>query len=175
MKKLLLITATAIPLVAAGAMPGWSQQQQQPSAAQQANQQPTQSQQQGQQGTSPINLSQNEIKQMQGALDQKGYHAGRQDGKMGPMTESALRQFQKDQSLQQTGQPDQQTLAALGINEQQGANQAQPSTVGQGNNEKNAPNQSGASATTGQANTSNMQPKGAQNNQQPGSSNPGQH
>jgi peptidoglycan hydrolase-like protein with peptidoglycan-binding domain len=177
MKKLLLITATAIPLVAAGATPGWSQQQ--PNAAQQANQQPNQSRQQGQESTNAVNLGQNEIKQMQSALDQKGYHAGRRDGKMGRMTEAALRQFQKDQGLDQSGQPDQQTLAALGINEQQGAEGSQPSTVGQGNNQQSTPSSqqkpnqqhSGANSTTGQGNSSNMQSKGGQNNQHPGSAN----
>jgi peptidoglycan hydrolase-like protein with peptidoglycan-binding domain len=60
-------------------------------------------------------LSQNQIRQMQQALDQKGFKSGRTDGKLGPETKQALTGFQKSQNLQQSGQPDQQTLAALGI------------------------------------------------------------
>jgi peptidoglycan hydrolase-like protein with peptidoglycan-binding domain len=49
---------------------------------------------------------------VQQALDNKGFNAGRADGILGLETKSALRQFQQKQGLQQTGTPDEQTLAA---------------------------------------------------------------
>lgn len=61
-------------------------------------------------------LSQDQIRQLQQALDQKGFKSGRAEGKLGPETKQALSSFQKSQNLQQTGEPDQQTMAALGIN-----------------------------------------------------------
>lgn len=42
-----------------------------------------------------------------------GYHPGLIDGMMGDNTASALRQFQADKGLPQTGEPDEATLAAL--------------------------------------------------------------
>jgi peptidoglycan hydrolase-like protein with peptidoglycan-binding domain len=73
------------------------------------------------------NLSPAEIKRAQQALDQKGFKAGSADGKLGPETEQAIKQFQEKQGLQQTGQLDEQTLSALGIQSQN-----QRSTTGQG-------------------------------------------
>ena len=46
--------------------------------------------------------------------------------KMGPKTESALRSFQQQQKLEATGKIDQETLAALGLND------LTQSTTGQG-------------------------------------------
>jgi len=48
---------------------------------------------------------------------------------MGPNTESALRNFQQSKKLPQTGNLDQQTLSALGVNENGAAatNGSQPS------------------------------------------------
>ena len=46
---------------------------------------------------------------------------------LGPETEQAIKQFQEKQGLQQTGQLDEQTLSALGIQSQN-----QRSTTGQG-------------------------------------------
>ena len=60
------------------------------------------------------------VRSAQQALKDKGYDAGAIDGQMGPATESALRSFQQAQGLQQSGNLDQQTLAALGL-EGQGA------------------------------------------------------
>ncbi len=64
-------------------------------------------------------------REIQQALERKGFKVGRLDGKLGPRTRWALRQFQRQQALQRTGMPDEQTLAALGI-----GNEAR--TTGQG-------------------------------------------
>ncbi len=60
-------------------------------------------------------LSQNEVRQLQLALQQKGFRVGPLDGRLGPQTKRALSQFQRSQRLQQTGTPDEQTLTALGV------------------------------------------------------------
>lgn len=44
---------------------------------------------------------------------------GQADGKMGPKTQAALKEFQQQQGLQATGRLDAQTLAALGMGEGQ--------------------------------------------------------
>jgi peptidoglycan hydrolase-like protein with peptidoglycan-binding domain len=86
------------------------QQPSQPPASQQyANQQT------GQQYAANQPLSQDQVRQVQQALDSKGFNPGPTDGRLGPETRQALGQFQKQQGLQQTGAPDGQTLAALGV------------------------------------------------------------
>ena len=89
----------------------------------------------GQNETGTLNLNRDQIEQVQRALNQKGFKAGRADGKMGQQTESALRSFQQQQKLEASGQIDQQTLAALGLN-----NLTQ-STAGQGSGQQSAPRQ----------------------------------
>jgi peptidoglycan hydrolase-like protein with peptidoglycan-binding domain len=61
------------------------------------------------------------VRQAQQALKQRGFDAGAVDGQMGPSTESALKNFQQAQGLPQSGNLDDQTLAALGV--QQGGSQ----------------------------------------------------
>jgi peptidoglycan hydrolase-like protein with peptidoglycan-binding domain len=100
----------------------------------QAQQQP-----QNQAGTQALNLSSDQIRQVQQKLDQSGFHSGRIDGVLGSETENALRDFQKQKGLQQTGRPDNETLSALGVNgpamqnvgKQNGASTANQSTSNQ--------------------------------------------
>jgi peptidoglycan hydrolase-like protein with peptidoglycan-binding domain len=63
-----------------------------------------------------MNLSQDEIRQLQITLNQRGFNVGEPDGNFGPRTRAALMQFQQREGLQRTGQIDQQTISALGIN-----------------------------------------------------------
>ena len=105
--------------------------QQAPSADQQHAQQPQnqnnrQKASNGQNEIALVNLNRDQIEQVQRALDRKGFKVGGVDGIMGPKTESALRSFQQQQKLQASGQIDQQTLAALGLND------LTQSTTGQG-------------------------------------------
>ena len=58
------------------------------------------------------------VKQVQQQLNQKGYEVGSADGQAGPRTQAGVKKFQESQKLNATGRIDQQTLAALGINEQ---------------------------------------------------------
>lgn len=56
------------------------------------------------------------VHEAQKALSSKGYSVG-VDGIMGPKTREALRNFQRDQGLSETGRLDRQTMSALGIEE----------------------------------------------------------
>ena len=55
------------------------------------------------------------VRSVQQALNSRGYNAGTPDGRWGPGTEEALRQFQRSQGMQATGQLDARTAAALGV------------------------------------------------------------
>jgi peptidoglycan hydrolase-like protein with peptidoglycan-binding domain len=68
----------------------------------------------GQQSSSSWQGS-SQVREVQQALKDKGLDVGQVDGQMGPQTKSALKQFQQQQNLPQTGELDQQTIAALGI------------------------------------------------------------
>ena len=92
-------------------------------------------------GTS-VNLSTEEIRQLQIALNQKGFDVGNPDGMFGARTRQALIAFQRQQGFQATGQIDQQTMAALGVS----GNKAGAASTGQG----------GAASSTGQGGTSNV-------------------
>lgn len=72
---------------------------------------------QGQMQQESASMMQNQqvVSQLQQALNSQGYKAGPADGKWGSKTEQALRKFQQAQGMEATGQPDQQTLAALGL------------------------------------------------------------
>ena len=58
------------------------------------------------------------IRQVQQQLSKNG-HDVTVDGKMGPQTQAALKDFQQKQGLQPSGQLDAQTLAAFGMGEDQ--------------------------------------------------------
>jgi hypothetical protein len=75
----------------------------------QANSQNSQMNQNGQQQ----NPSQAEIQQAQQQLKQQGLYKGAIDGVVGPETQNALMQFQREQGLPETAQLDQQTLGRL--------------------------------------------------------------
>ena len=55
------------------------------------------------------------VKAVQQALKDKGHHPGRVDGRMGPKTQQALRDFQKAQGMQATGHLDTKTMQSLGV------------------------------------------------------------
>jgi peptidoglycan hydrolase-like protein with peptidoglycan-binding domain len=65
---------------------------------------------------SPDQLSTTQVREIQQALDKKGFKAGRVDGKWGPESEAALKDFQKSQNMPANGQLDQMTMTALGLN-----------------------------------------------------------
>lgn len=56
------------------------------------------------------------VRSAQVALNEKGYDVGTVDGQYGPNTSSAVRRFQAEHGLAQTGALDSATLSALGVN-----------------------------------------------------------
>ena len=55
------------------------------------------------------------VRDVQQALQDKGYDVGPVDGVIGPRTQSALRQFQQQQGIPSSGRLDSQTLGALNV------------------------------------------------------------
>src|SRR6185503_5445142 len=55
------------------------------------------------------------VKAAQQALKDKGHDPGTVDGRMGPRTQAALRDFQKAQGMESTGDLDPKTTQALGM------------------------------------------------------------
>jgi peptidoglycan hydrolase-like protein with peptidoglycan-binding domain len=109
-----------------------------------------------------VDLSPDEIRQLQIVLNQKGFNIGEPDGVFGPRTSQALIMFQQRQGLQATGRIDSRTVTALGISVR---NQGQSPSIGQGSaqpsaNQPSASQQGGAPPTTGQGGT--QQPGGQQ-------------
>jgi len=107
-----------------------------------------------------MDLSVDEIRQIQIVLQQKGFNIGTIDGRLGARTKEALIAFQRQQGFQATGTIDQQTVAALGVSVRgmQGGAQgttgqggAQGTTSGQGGMQQQAPaNQQPPAAQGGQ-------------------------
>lgn len=60
-------------------------------------------------------LDERQIRQIQQALNKKGFHAGNADGTWGEETRQAVRNFQKAQDIKQTGQLDERTVSAMGV------------------------------------------------------------
>lgn len=96
------------------------QNQNQQSAQSQQSQQGNQQQSaENNQPISPQNLSKNEIRQVQQALDKDGFNAGPTDGRWGPDTKNAVKQFQQSKQMQPTGRLNEQTVADLGLDTSQ--------------------------------------------------------
>ena len=55
------------------------------------------------------------VRDVQQALNDRGYSAGAVDGQWGPNTEDAVRRFQQASGLPQTGALERSTLTALGV------------------------------------------------------------
>ncbi len=60
------------------------------------------------------NLNPDNIRQVQQALQKKGFNPGPIDGVLGPQTEEAVRDFQDRYGMKASGKLDNQTLYALG-------------------------------------------------------------
>jgi len=109
-----------------------------------ANDQRAQDAQQGTQQQAAAGASQHDadkLRKVQKQLSEKGHNVTT-DGVWGPQTEQALKEFQQAQGMQATGELNQQTLAALGIDE--GASAATGGTAG-----SNTTGTSGAAGSSG--------------------------
>ncbi|HEU5196705.1 MAG TPA: peptidoglycan-binding domain-containing protein, partial [Methylomirabilota bacterium] len=56
-----------------------------------------------------------QVRAVQQALKDKGHDPGNIDGKMGPKTQAALRDFQNKEGLKASGRLDAETMAKLGV------------------------------------------------------------
>ena len=85
-----------------------------------------------------LNLSPQEIREVQRVLIERRLLVGEADGVLGSRTREALITFQRQQGIQTSGSVDTRTVAALGLSNRigqqssQSATQGQSSTVGQG-------------------------------------------
>ena len=77
---------------------------------------PSARQEQPQQQSTAPGVEQGTIKQAQEKLSSKG-HDVQADGVLGPKTQAALKEFQQKEGIQASGRLDQETLAALGVDE----------------------------------------------------------
>jgi peptidoglycan hydrolase-like protein with peptidoglycan-binding domain len=62
-----------------------------------------------------------QVKAVQQALKDKGHDPGAVDGKMGPKTQAALRDFQSKEGLKASGRLDTETMSKLGVEAKAGA------------------------------------------------------
>ncbi len=110
-------------------------------------------------GQSAVPMTEVVILEIQQKLNDQGHNVGTPDGKMGPSTQKAISDFQKSKGIPQTGQPDQQTLNALGIDPQSagkgGSGQQTPPSNGQSQSQ---PGQPGMSPDGGQSQSPSSPP-----------------
>jgi len=122
-------------------------------------------QQQAQNRVDPSQLSTQQIRQIQISLNKQGFDTHKVDGKWGPETADALKNFQQQQKLRGGGHLNQKTLAALGVS-QSGQGQQGSATTGSGSQENhmNQPSQNPGRMnkdTTGQSSPSATSGTGA--------------
>ncbi len=60
-------------------------------------------------------LKHGDIKKLQETLRDKGHYGGQIDGRIGPQTREAIRQYQKSENLPVTGRLDAETAGKLGV------------------------------------------------------------
>ena len=110
----------------------------------------SQEQQQQRQSTAP-GMEQTTVKQAQEKLGSKG-HDVQADGVLGPKTQAALKEFQEKEGIQASGRLDQETLAALGVEEASaGTGSSSPASSGSSDSSNpatSAPNPSAPSQGT---------------------------
>jgi hypothetical protein len=85
-----------------------------------------------------LTLNQEQIREMQNMLKQKGFDIGKPDGLMGPKTREALLQFQRSEGLTTSGKVDQETMQALKQNRENSGQVGQTGTSEATGTEKGA-------------------------------------
>ncbi len=92
------------------------------------------------------------VREVQQALNEKGFNPGPIDGKWGPRTQAALTKFQNSQGITASNKLDDRTLAALGVD----ASNIQTSQSGSASSSRNSGTSSSSrdTSTTGQASSS---------------------
>jgi len=144
---LLLASATAVSFsaIAAGNQKQ-SQGQSEPAQSAQSSQSQASQAQAGQAQSQSPEL----VKQAQEKLSAAGMDAGPADGKAGPKTQAALKEFQQSKGIKASGQLDRQTLAALGVSDSSGsASSGSSSGASSGSTSSSNPSASSPSSSSG--------------------------
>lgn len=110
------------------------------------------------------------VRQVQQALKDKG-HDLQVDGIMGPQTQAALRDFQQQQGMQGSGNLNQQTLSALGV--QAGSGMGASPAGGGATGGSNMDSRSGSSGSGGGSRSNMDSPSGAAGGGPTGTGKPG--
>jgi len=95
-----------------------------------------------------------DVRGAQQQLKTDGYYKGRIDGINGSMTRSAIRQYQKDNSLSVNGRLDSSTCSKLGLTGAGEANRSSSEAPPTQNNSSNSASQKNSSGNSGQGATS---------------------
>lgn len=90
-----------------------------------------------------------QVKAVQQALKDKGMDPGEVDGKMGPKTQSALREYQKKEGLKESGRLDTETMAKLGVAKTSDSGTTTPSASPSTSSSTGSSSGAGASSPTG--------------------------
>jgi peptidoglycan hydrolase-like protein with peptidoglycan-binding domain len=88
-------------------------------------------------------LNDNQMRELQQALNDKGFSPGSVDGKWGPNTRKALEDFQKSQKMRASENLDANMIAALGLNGSDFGINGNPETTGQAPRSQSSPNNNG--------------------------------
>ena len=109
-------------------------------SSQGASQGPDMKEQSAQSTQQPQQQAQNPelVKQAQEKLSAAGHDAGTPDGKVGPKTQAAVKEFQESKGLQASGKLDQETLAALEIGTPEGTTSSSAGSSSPSKSEKQA-------------------------------------
>jgi peptidoglycan hydrolase-like protein with peptidoglycan-binding domain len=75
---------------------------------------------------SKSSMGSDRVKQAQQKLKDDGEYQGQVDGKLGPKTAEAVKQYQQKNGLKQTGRLDRDTLGKLGVNSTTGSGSSAP-------------------------------------------------
>lgn len=125
--KLRPIAVAFTTVFSAAAFAGGAAHQQ--SQMDQGAQQPAQVSEQSSAGTSQNAQGDEQVKKAQEKLSAQGQNPGAADGVLGPKTQAALKDFQKKNNLEPSGQLDTQTIAALKLDDS-GASSASTGSSG---------------------------------------------
>jgi peptidoglycan hydrolase-like protein with peptidoglycan-binding domain len=89
-----------------------------------------------------------QVKAVQQALKDKGHDPGEVDGKMGPKTQSALRDYQQKEGLKATGRVDNETASKLGVQASAGSSSPAASPSGSSSSGASSSSPSGSSSSS---------------------------
>jgi peptidoglycan hydrolase-like protein with peptidoglycan-binding domain len=89
-----------------------------------------------------------QVKAVQQALKDKGHDPGEVDGKMGPKTQQALRDYQQKEGLKASGRVDSETASKLGVQASASGSSSSPAASPSGSSGASSSSPSGSSSST---------------------------